>query len=42
MGKAEEIDCAESVLAMCDMDSEEDMLQLWSFPNDADEEEWTW
>ncbi len=27
-----------SVLDLCENDTEEDMLRLWSFPNDADEE----
>ncbi|MFJ2994591.1 hypothetical protein [Pandoraea sp. NPDC087047] len=31
-----------SVLDLCDMDTEKDTLQLWSFANAADEEAWTW
>lgn len=27
---------------VCVNDTEEEMIELWSFPNDADEEEWTW
>ncbi|QHE94034.1 hypothetical protein PI93_006895 [Pandoraea fibrosis] len=47
MDEREDMGCMASVqsempaVELGDMDSEEE-LQLWSFGNDFDEEEWTW
>ncbi|WP_191623351.1 hypothetical protein [Pandoraea fibrosis] len=47
MDEREDMGCMANVLSempaveLGDMDSEEE-LQLWSFGNDFDEEEWTW